>query len=162
MCSQWPNLGQLNIKIDDNNNILNSIAKIRLHSPHTLSCFSCAQLFLTLWTVAHKAPLSLRLSRQEYWSGLPFPSQGDILDAGIEPRSPALQADSLPSEPPGKVAPFLCPPLVKRMLVDISVWASFMSLLHVTLDWCFVRCFPSFIFHFLPHLFIWCSCYIPS
>ena len=49
MCSQWPNLGQLNIKTDHNNNTLNSIAKIRLHSPGMLSCFSCVQLFSTLW-----------------------------------------------------------------------------------------------------------------
>ena len=44
----------------------------------------------------------MELSRQEYWSGLPFPSPGDLPDTGIEPRSPALQADTLPSEPPGK------------------------------------------------------------
>ena len=50
----------------------------------------------------HKAPLSVAFSRQEYWSGLSFPSSGDLPDPGIEPRSPTLQADSLPSEPPGK------------------------------------------------------------
>ena len=54
------------------------------------------------WTVAHQAPLSMEFSGQEYWSGLPFPSPGDLPDPGIEPRSLALQADSLPSEPPGK------------------------------------------------------------
>ena len=54
----------------------------------------------TPWTVAHQAPLSMGFSRQEYWSGLPFPSPGDLPDPGIEPRSPALQADALPSEPP--------------------------------------------------------------
>ena len=59
-------------------------------------------LFGTPWTVAHQAPPSTEFSRQEYWSGLPFPSPGDLPDPGIEPRSPALQADSLPSEPPGK------------------------------------------------------------
>ena len=53
-----------------------------------------------LWMVAHQAPLFKRFSRQEYWNGLPFPSPGDLPDPGIEPRSPALQADSLPSEPP--------------------------------------------------------------
>ena len=53
-------------------------------------------------TVARQAPLSMGFSRQEYWSGLPFPSAGDIPDPGIEPRSPALQADTLPSEPPAK------------------------------------------------------------
>ena len=59
-------------------------------------------LFATPWTVAHQAPLSMGFSRQEYWSGLPFPSSGDLHNPGIEPRSPALQADALPSEPPGK------------------------------------------------------------
>ena len=53
-------------------------------------------------TISYQAPLSMELSRQEYWSGLPFPSPGDLPDTGIEPRSPALQADTLPSEPPGK------------------------------------------------------------
>ena len=54
------------------------------------------------WTVAYQAPLSMGFSRQEYWSGLPFPSPGDLPDPGIKPRSPSLQADSLPAEPPGK------------------------------------------------------------
>ena len=58
--------------------------------------------FVTPWTVAHKLPLSIGFSKQEYWSGLPFPSPGDLPDPGIEPRSSALQADSLPSEPSGK------------------------------------------------------------
>ena len=57
---------------------------------------------LTTWTVARQAPLSMEFSRQEYWSGLPFPSPGDLPDPGIEPGSPALQAVLLPSEPPGK------------------------------------------------------------
>ena len=51
---------------------------------------------VTLWTVAHQAPLSMGFSRQEYWSGLPFPSLGGLPDPGIELASPALQADSLP------------------------------------------------------------------
>ena len=58
--------------------------------------------FVTSWTVAHQAPLSMEFSRQEYWKGLPFPSPGDIPNPGIESKSPALQADSLPFEPPGK------------------------------------------------------------
>ena len=63
---------------------------------------------MTPWAVAHQAPLSMGLSRQEYWSGLPFSSPGDLPDPGVEPRSSALQADSLPSEPPEdmKQAPF--------------------------------------------------------
>ena len=63
-------------------------------------------LFVTLWTVARHFPLNTKFSRQEYWSGLPCPSQGRLPDPGIERASPALQADSLPSEPPGK-APHL-------------------------------------------------------
>ena len=63
------------------------------------SCQSCLTL-ATPWTVACLAPLSMEFSRQEYWSGLPFPSPEDLPDPGIEPRSPILQADSLPSEPP--------------------------------------------------------------
>ena len=60
------------------------------------------RLFAIPWTVVYQASLSIGFSRQEYWSGLPFPSPGDPPDPGIEPRSPALQADALPSEPPGK------------------------------------------------------------
>ena len=63
---------------------------------------SCVQLFATPWTVAYQAPLSMGFSRQECWSGLPFPSPGDLPDPGIEPGSPALPADALLSEPPGK------------------------------------------------------------
>ena len=62
---------------------------------------SCSTL-VTPWAVARQAPLSMEFSRQEYWSGLSFPSPGDLPDPGIKPRSPALLADSLPSEPPGK------------------------------------------------------------
>ena len=65
---------------------------------------SRVQLFAILWTVAHQAPLSMGFSRQEYWSGLPFPSPGDLPDPGIEPMSPALQADAKTSEPPGEPA----------------------------------------------------------
>ena len=57
---------------------------------------------VTLWTVAHQAPLSRGLSRQEYWSGLLFPPPGHLPNPGIEPRSPTFQADSLPSKPPGQ------------------------------------------------------------
>ena len=57
---------------------------------------SCPTL-VTPWTVARQAPLSMGFSRQEYWSGLPFPSAGDFPNPGIEATSPALQADSLPT-----------------------------------------------------------------
>ena len=66
---------------------------------------SHVQLFVTMWAIAFQAPLSMGFSRQEYWSGLPYPSPGDLPGQGIEPTSPvspALQADSLPTEPPGK------------------------------------------------------------
>ena len=56
----------------------------------------------TPWPIACQSPLSTGFSRQEYWSGLPFPSAEDLPDPGIEPGTPALQADSLPSKPPGE------------------------------------------------------------
>ena len=56
-------------------------------------------LFVTPWTAASQAPPSMGFSRQEYWSGLPFPSPGDLPNSEIEPGSPALQADALPSKP---------------------------------------------------------------
>ena len=62
-----------------------------------MKSLSCVQLFKTPWTISYQAPLSMEFSRQEYWSGLPFPSPGDLPDIGTEPRSPALQADALPS-----------------------------------------------------------------
>ena len=67
-----------------------------------MKLLSRVRLFATLWTVAHQAPLSMGFSRQEYWSGLPFPSPGDLPNPGIEPGSPTLEADALTSEPPGK------------------------------------------------------------
>ena len=60
---------------------------------------------VTPWTVALQTPLCMGFSRQEYWSGLPFPSPGDLPNPGIEPGSPTLQADSLPNEPLGKQIP---------------------------------------------------------
>ena len=58
---------------------------------------------VTPWTVAYQAPPSMGFSRQECWCGLPVPSSGDLPDPGIESGSPALQADTLPSEPPGRI-----------------------------------------------------------
>ena len=60
---------------------------------------SHVQLFETPWTITYRALLSMGFSGQRYWSGLPFPSPEDLADPGIETRSPALQADALPSEP---------------------------------------------------------------
>ena len=66
------------------------------------SHFSHVRLFVTLWTIAHQAPVSMEFSSQEYWSGWPFPSPGDLPDPGIEPSCHTLQSDSLPFEPPEK------------------------------------------------------------
>ena len=63
---------------------------------------SHVQLFATPWTVARQPPLSMGFSRQEYWSGYPFPSPGNLWDSGIKPRFLALQADPFLSKPPGK------------------------------------------------------------
>ena len=70
-----------------------------------LSCLVRVQLFAAPWTVAHQAPLSMRFSRQEYWSGLPFPSPGDLPDPGMETMSlaaPALSGEFFTTKPPRK------------------------------------------------------------
>ena len=90
--------------------MLNNRSKTQENTYHIIHSCVCqslnrAQVFATPWTVAHQAPLSMGFSRQEYWSELPFPSPGDLLDSGIGPGSPALQADSLPSEVQGKPNP---------------------------------------------------------
>ena len=69
---------------------------------------------MTLWTLAHQAPLSMGFSRK--WSGLPFPSPGDLPDLGIEPRSPELQADALTSERPGKPSATLASAKISNQL----------------------------------------------
>ena len=73
---------------------IGSVQKVKVKS------LSHVQLFGTPWTVAHQASMSMGFSRQEYWSGLPFHSPGDLPNPGIEPKSPTLQADALPTEPP--------------------------------------------------------------
>ena len=79
----------------------------------------CVQLFVTPWTIACQAPLSMEFYRKEYWSGLPIPSPKDFPNPGIEPRSPALQAYSLPSEPPGK--PLFDVRKIKSWSINLSV-----------------------------------------
>ena len=64
---------------------------------------SLVRLFATPWTVSYQAPPSMGFSRQEHWSGLPLPSPGDLPNPGIKPGSPALEADTLTSEPPGNM-----------------------------------------------------------
>ena len=73
-----------------------------LISSNVLVTLSHVRLFVTPWTEACQAPLYMGFSRQEYWNGLPFPSPGDLPNPGIEPKSLALQADSLPTELQGK------------------------------------------------------------
>ena len=89
------------IKLTEMN--LNIIMLIKLTEKKVkVKSLSRVRLFETPWTVAYLAPPSMGFSRQEYWNGLPFPSPGDLPNLGIEPRSPAFQADALTSEPPGK------------------------------------------------------------
>ena len=84
--------------------------------------------FVTPWALVHEAPLSTGFSRQEYWSGLPFPSPGDLPGPGIEPASPALQVDSLPSKPPGK-------PQERDIHVNIY---TYMCVCIYIYKWCFI------------------------
>ena len=83
-----------NIKLNCTIKELSSYLKVK--------SLSRVRLFVTPWTVAYEASPSMGFSRQEYWSGLPFPFPGDLPDPGIEPRSPTLEAEALTSEPPGK------------------------------------------------------------
>ena len=94
-----------------------------------LNCFSHVPLFATL---THQAPLSMGFSRQGYWSGLPFPPPGDLPNPGIKPRYRALQADSLPSEPPEKSGfkhkPSLQTPVPCLLLLTSSKFRMFQDL----------------------------------
>ena len=90
------------------------------HSPlrKKVKSLSRARLFGNPWTIAHQAAPSIEFSSQEYWSGLPFPYPGDLPDPGIEPGSPTLQADALPSEPSGN--PFVINSSSLTMLCQIQ------------------------------------------
>ena len=107
-------------------------------------------LFATPWTVAYQAPPSMGFSRQECWSGLPFPFPGDLPDPGIKPGSPAFQADGLPSEPPGKLSykkySFICfkdstkylrnPPLpISEIIVEGSIDKSHRISMWISTSW---------------------------
>ena len=98
---------------------VNRIFKVKVKVCHV-------QLFMTARTAALQVPLSMGFSRQEYWSGLPFPSPWDLPDLGIEPGSPALHADSLPPEPPGGCIKRVCEAsrIEKNLqiIVNISVY----------------------------------------
>ena len=91
-----------------------------------LSRFSCVQLFVTPWTVAHQAPVSMGFSRQEYQGGLPFPSPEDLPNPGIKPASleaPALQTDSLPLSHQGS------PWLMRHIIQTQSMTTALMPIL---------------------------------
>ena len=96
-----------------------------------LSCFSHVWLFVTLWTAPRQASLSMGFSRQDYWSGVPLPSPGDLPDPGIKPPFPAWQADSLPSEPQGK------PSVVINNFCFMATWCE--ELTHLKRPWCWER-----------------------
>ena len=79
------------------------IFNMTLYVNMNMKSLSRVQLFVTPWTVAYQAPLFMGFSGREYWSGMPFPSPGDLSNPGIEPESPTLQADILPTEIQGKL-----------------------------------------------------------
>ena len=117
---------------------------------------SHARLFATPWSVALQSPPSMGFSRQEYWSGLSFPSPGDLPDPGIEHRSPALKADSLPSEPPGK--PSVCQmPKSDQSSSNLPTDSTFLPGGHrIKLFFCYFSSVPllfSILIHFFPATF---------
>ena len=94
------------------------VLHIDLNTPERelkVKLLSCVWLFPTPWTAVYQAPASVEFSKQEYWTELPFPSPEDLPDSVVEPRSSALQADVLPSEPPGKLKTHLNSFLKKKM-----------------------------------------------
>ena len=93
--------------------LLKSIFQLKREERKKVKLVNRVRLFVIPWTVVYQASLSMGFSRQEYWSGLPFPSPGDLPDPGIEPRSPAFQADALPAEPPGKPSSSVITTLIK-------------------------------------------------
>ena len=113
-----------------------------------LSHFNCVWFFATLWTVAHQAPLSMGVSRQEYWSELPCPSPGDLPDPGIEPApaaSPTLQVDSLPTEPPGK--------LISLILLIILFFFNWSKIaLQCSASFCYLTTWTSYLYTNVPCL----------
>ena len=117
------------------------------------SLLSRVQLFATPWIVAYRAPPTMGFSRQEYWSGLPFPSPGDLPSPGIKPRYPALEADALTSEPPGKpyqIVIRLSERLSWTTLSKIDFYPNPITLCPLTIFSCCV----SFFFFFFGNLFI--------
>ena len=103
-----------------------SLLHMLVYTEVKVKMLSPVPLVVTPWTVAHQAPLSMEFSRQECWSGLSFPSQRGLSNPGMEPGSLALQADSLPSEPPGKLICIKCTvypgSLIWGLDFDIKLW----------------------------------------
>ena len=100
---------------------------------------SHVRLFAAPWTVAYWAPPSMGFSRQEYWSGMPFPSPEDLSDSGIEPGSPTLQADTLSSEPPGKLTKERDNQLLEQNIESCQECTQ--SAKDSSVDrWCYVNC----------------------
>ena len=92
-------------------------------------------LFAIPWTVACQAPLSMEFSRQEYWSGLPFPSPGDLPYPGIKHRSSALQSNSLPSKPPGKPLSSAILPKVNIRMTNPRSYLIILKLMMTNISW---------------------------
>ena len=100
LCFFWTSFPFRLLQSTEQSSLCRTVGSYQLSVLCAVLCFSLSRVRLcaTLWTVACQAPLSLGFSREEYWSGLLFPSPGDLPDPGIEPASPAFQADSLPAE----------------------------------------------------------------
>ena len=99
-----------------------------LHACLCVCVLSHVQLFVTAWTVAHQPSLSMGFSRQEYWSGLPFPPPGDLPDPGIKPASPALAGAFFTTEPPGRPSDDIKLPRMWNMTNTTSVPSMFIPM----------------------------------
>ena len=128
----FPN-GQLNISCA----FLPSVYPLDAAAAAAKSLQLCPTL-VTLWTIAHHSPLSMAFSRQEYWSGLPFTAPGDPPDPGIKLRSPALQTDSLPSEP------------LEKRYSKVVFTQNFLTLLHYV-HFSYLITEPVLVFLFFSH-----------
>ena len=109
-----------------------------VHVCSILSCFSRVRLLATLCTVAHQAPLSMGFSRREYWSGLPFPSPGDLPDPRIEPESlmsPALAGSFFSTEPPGKPILSCIKIFFKKLKLRVWKTSTMQKLINGNLEW---------------------------
>ena len=118
----------------------------------TETIFSQNRLFTTPWAVARQAALSKKFSRQEYWSGLPFPSPGNLPDSGIKPRSPAMQAASLLSEASVKPKSTVLQLKKKKAVckaVTSHIQVCYLRLVSYPREWQCLACYTIFFFFFL-------------